>query len=121
MLNKSQWIIAHFPLWRPLLCGISIYKYKYILYLYINISKVLKVYLNYIWQCPKHVQNDADLSTDTKLITMSVYKGFPSKSCLPVLKRYSQRNLLQSIGFMAGNRVKKISSSATNTGGYSCY
>lgn len=38
-----------------------------------------------------------DLSKDTKLIIMFIYKGFPSKLYLPVLKRYSQRNLLQSI------------------------
>lgn len=42
---------------------------------------------------------------------MSIYKGFPSKSYLPVLKRYGQKLVAKykdSFGFMAGNRVKKI-------------
>lgn len=59
----------------------------------------------------KHIQHYAGLSKDTKLITMSIYKGFPSKSYLPMLKMYSPRNLLQSVktafGFMAASRLKK--------------
>lgn len=44
--------------------------------------KVHLMFPKYIQQHPNHIQNYANLLTDTQFITMSVYRGTPSKSYL---------------------------------------